>query len=158
MKMLPVLHKPIEVTQFFQDHGHSPHMCRPGCNWRSGVRVRSPEVKWGHNPFLPISRDRMEIETRKGAKRLRSSSRFGGWTYWPTWVVIWPWPDLTWGQIFNWTFQGKKVHVPSGLDMATTVTSFLFSYLIKKVINEIPFPWKMIIFSFDDLWSQNYWT
>ena len=26
MKMLPVSHKPTETTQFFQDHGHSPHL------------------------------------------------------------------------------------------------------------------------------------
>ena len=26
MKMLPFSHKPTETTQFFQDHGHSPHL------------------------------------------------------------------------------------------------------------------------------------
>ena len=66
-EMLPVSHKLIKTTQFFQDHGPSPHLCRSGCNWRSGVTGRSPKVKRRHNPFFfsPISRDRMEIETRK---------------------------------------------------------------------------------------------
>ena len=51
-KMLPFSHMPIKATQFFQDHGHSRHLCRSGCNWRSGVTGRSPEVKWRHNPFF----------------------------------------------------------------------------------------------------------
>ena len=86
MKMLPVSHKPIKTTQWFQDHGHSPLLCRSGCDWWSGATGRSPEVKWRHNHFSRINRDRMEIETRK--------------------LYHWPWPDLylIWGQIFNSTF------------------------------------------------------
>ena len=46
--MPPVSHKPIETTQFFQDRGELPHLCRSGCNWRTGVTGRSPEVTWGY--------------------------------------------------------------------------------------------------------------
>ena len=52
VEMLPVLHKPIKIIQFFQDHGHLPYLCRPGCNWWLGVTGRSLEVKWLHNPFF----------------------------------------------------------------------------------------------------------
>ena len=63
-KMVPVSHKPIKTTQFFQNHGLSPHLCRSGCYWRYEVTGRSLEVKWGHNCFSPVSPNRMEIETR----------------------------------------------------------------------------------------------
>ena len=43
--------------------------------------------------------------------------------------MIWPWPDLTWGQIFNLTFQSQKVHISNRLDGANRMVSFLFSYL-----------------------------
>ena len=49
LKMLPDPHKPIKTTQFFRDHGHSPYLCRTGCNWRSGVTGRSPEVILGRS-------------------------------------------------------------------------------------------------------------
>ena len=52
MNMLPISHKPTEATQFYQDHDHSPHLWWSGCNWRSGVTGRSPEVKWGHDQIF----------------------------------------------------------------------------------------------------------
>ena len=52
MKILSVSHKPTETTQFFQDHGHSPHLWWSRCNWWLGVTGRSPEVKWGRNPVF----------------------------------------------------------------------------------------------------------
>ena len=67
-EMLPVSHKPIKTTQFFQDHGPSPHLCRSGCNWRSGVTGRSPEVKWRRNPFFANKSRQDGIETRKWCK------------------------------------------------------------------------------------------
>ena len=142
-EMLPVSHKLIKTTQFFQDHGPSPHLCRSGCNWRSGVTGRSPKVKRRHNPFFsPISRDRMEIETRKWCQAIGSSSRFRSCAYWPTWVMMWPWSYLTWSQIFKLTFQGQKVHVSNRLDEANTMVSFLFSFLPYRK----SYQWKMTIF------------
>ena len=67
MKMLPVSHKPIETTQLFQDHVPSNHpICAdPGATDDQG----SPEGHLRSNDvtirFSPISRDSMEIETRK---------------------------------------------------------------------------------------------
>ena len=29
-----------------------PYLCRSGCNWRSLVAGRSPEIKWGRSPFF----------------------------------------------------------------------------------------------------------
>ena len=85
MKMLSVSHKPIKTTHFFQEHGHSPHLCRSGCNWWSRLRGSHPRSNDVTIRFSPISRDRMEIEARtNGAKRLGSSSRFGGCAKWPT--------------------------------------------------------------------------
>ena len=49
IKMPPVLHKPTDTTQFFQDHGHSPHLWWPRCNWWLWVMGRPPEVIWGQN-------------------------------------------------------------------------------------------------------------
>ena len=112
MKMLPVSHKPIETTQFLGLPWRITPSCKFGCILWSGSRdahLRSNEVKWGHNPFLPflpISRDRIEIETRKWCQRLGSSSLFGWCAYWPTWVMTWLWPDQR--SNFKLTFQSLK--------------------------------------------------
>ena len=130
-----VSHKPTETTQFFQDHGHSPHLWWSGCSWWSGVSGRSPEVKWGHMKsqyvcFSPISRDRMEIQTRK-------------W-FQTTWLVkplrkmqidvLGSGPDLTltWPEVkfWNWHFNVKTFrYMSSWFDEANTMVSFLISYL-----------------------------
>ena len=56
MKMLPILHKPTETTQLFDDSGATD-------DWGSrGGHLRSNEVKI---LFSPITRDRMEIKVRK---------------------------------------------------------------------------------------------
>ena len=65
MKMLPVSHKPIKTTQIFRDHGHTPICADRGATDDRGSRgghLRSNDVTIR---FSPISRDRMEIETRK---------------------------------------------------------------------------------------------
>ena len=143
MKMLPVPHKPIETTQFLQDHDQSPHQCRSECNWRSRVTGRSPEVKWGQMRsnevtirFSPISRDRMEIETRKLCQttwlveslRMMCISTYLGYDLTSTWL----WPNLAWGQIFKLTFQSQKVHVSNQLDEATRCAILFFVSLISK--------------------------
>ena len=81
--------------------------------------------------------------------------------------MIWPWPDLTGGQIFKFTFQCQKVHVSNRLDEAKTMVSF-YSRIshIKKVINEKPSPCKRPFFiwwplepkllTLGQTWSDNY--
>ena len=126
MRMLPVSYKPIKTIQFFQDHGNSPHLCRYGCNWRSGVTWRSPEVINVTIRFSPIIRDRMRHAN--GAKQLGSSSRFRG-----MYILTYSGHDLTltWPVVkfSNWPFKFKKVHVSNRLDKAKTMVSFLFSHL-----------------------------
>ena len=155
MKMLPVSHKPNKTTQFFQDHGHSPHLCGSGCSWQSGVTGRSPEVKWRYNPFFAnksrrdADRDAQMVPddlARRAASDDVRIDLLGSWSN----------LELTWGQIFKLTFQDQKVYVSNLLDEANTMASFLCCYLhIKKL-------WKTISakndnFLFDDLWSRNYW-
>ena len=61
MKILHVLHKPTETTQFVQDNGHSPLCDDPGA---TDDRVHG-EVSEVTIRLSPISRDRMEIDTHK---------------------------------------------------------------------------------------------
>ena len=65
MKILSASHKLTETTQFFEDHEHSPLLWWSECSWWSGSReghLRSHEVIIR---FSPITRVRMEIDTRK---------------------------------------------------------------------------------------------
>ena len=154
MKMLPVSHKPIKTTQFFQNHGHSPHLCRSGCKWLSVITGRSPEVKWRHNPFFAKSRDRMEIGTRKLCKttwlvellQMMCILTYLGHDLILTYLT---WSDLTSNLQIELkrsknTWRGEHHGV------------FLFSYLLyKKVINEKPSSRKTTTFYY--LWRQNYW-
>ena len=130
MKILPVSHKPIKTTQFFQDHDHSPHLCRSECNCRSGVTGRSPEVTIHFSP-IP-SRDRIEIETQKWCQ-----------TTWPieplrkmcilTYLghdLSLTWPDLRTN--FQIDLSRSKSKCLNRLDEANTMVSFLFSYLTSK--------------------------
>ena len=155
MKMFSVSDKPIKTIQFFQDHGHPPHLCRSGCNWRSGFTEKSPEVKWGHNPFF-VNKSRQDRD--RDAQMVPNDL-----ARWATSEdvhidLLGSWSDLTWGQIFKLAFQGPKVHVSNWLDEANTTLSFSFSYLPYQK----SYQWKSISvkqdnFLFDDLWNQNYW-
>ena len=132
MKMLTVSHKPTKTTQFFQDRGHSPHLCRSRCNWRSWARgdhLRSDEVTIC---FSSINRGRIEIETRKWCqttwfvKPLRKIC-----------ILTYLGHDLT--------FQGQKYMFRTGSARRTRWCHFHFCVsLIKKVINEKPSRWKAI--------------
>ena len=65
VEMLPVLHKLTETAQFFQDHNHSPHLWWSECNWWSGSREGHLRIHDVTIRFSPITRDKMEVETRK---------------------------------------------------------------------------------------------
>ena len=58
--------------------------------------------------------------------------------------MIWPWPDLTCGQILKLTFQDQKVHISNRLDEKNTMVSFLFSDLPckKKLLMKKTSQWK----------------
>ena len=67
----------------------------------------------------------------------------------------WPWPELTWDQIFKLTFQCQKEHVSNRLDEVNTMVSLLFSYLpYQQVINGKIISMKNVNFPFDGLGSQ----
>ena len=163
MKVLPFSPKPIKTIQFFQDHGHSPHLCDPGATEDRGLwrgRLRSNDVT---TRFSPISLDRMEIETRKnGAKRLGSSSRLGKCAYWPTLAMVWLWPDLDLTtsevKISNWPSKVKSRYMfRTGLtkQIRWCLLHFRISH-IKKLLKKNHLRGKNN-FSFDDLWSRNSW-
>ena len=110
MKMLPVSQQPAETTQFFQDHGQSPNLWWSRCNWWLGVTERSPEVNEVTIRFSPITRDRMEIETRKWCHTswlvnlLRTICIL---TYFRDDLTLtWPSPDLMWN--FKIVLSGSK--------------------------------------------------
>ena len=164
MKMVPVSHKPIKTTQFFQDNGHSPRMCRSGCNWWSGVTWKSPEVKWRHNPvFANRSRqdgDRdAQMVPNDSARRAASEDMHID--------LLESWSDvdltLTWLEVkfSNLPFKVNDYMLRSGLARRLRWHHFHFRFTyIKKVINEKPSPktkkekTKWNNFSFDDLWSS----
>ena len=137
-----VLYKLTKTTQFFQYHGHSPHPCRSGCNWRSGVTGRSPKVRWRHNPFFANkSRQDGDSDAQMVPNDLpcRAASK----------DVHIDLLGLTWPEVkfSNWLFKLKKVHVSNQLDEANTMVSFLLGYLpYQKFINEKPSPWKTTAF------------
>ena len=139
MKMLPVSHKPTETTQFYQDHGHSPHLWWSRCNWWLGSRgghLRSNEVIIR---FWPITRDRVEIETRKWCQatwhHLRDIDPLRSW----------PYLDLTWPEprFWNWPFKFKKYNFRTGSARRKWLRHVYFRVSqIKKVNNEKQSPWK----------------
>ena len=144
MKMVPVSHKPIKTTQFFQDNGHSPRMCRSGCNWWSGVTWKSPEVKWRHNPvFANRSRqdgDRdAQMVPNDSARRAASEDMHID--------LLESWSDvdltLTWLEVKfpNLPFKVNDYMLRSGLARRLRWHHFHFRFTyIKKVINEKPSP------------------
>ena len=165
MKMLSASHEPIKTTQFFQDVGRSPHLCRCVFDWRSGITGRSPEVKWRHDTFF-ANKSRQDGD--RDAQRMpydlacRAASEDVHVDLLGSWFDL----DLTWGQIFRFTFQVQKVHVSNRLDEANTTVSFLFHIShIKKGINEKPSPWKTTFFIWwplelqllilGQIWSEN---
>ena len=133
MKILPFSRKPTKTTQFLQDHGHSLHMWWSGHNWRSGVTGRSPEVKCGHSPFFsPISRDWMEIETRKWCQTtwlVNPLRKMCIMTYLGHDLTL-TWPGLR--SILKLILQCQKVHIWNRLDEANTMVSFFSVSLISK--------------------------
>ena len=152
MKMLPVLHKPTETSQFFQDHDHSPHLYVPGAiddGWSREDHLRPHEVTIR---FLPITRDRMEIETRKWfqttwlvkpLRKIRILTYLGhDLTF--TWPCPDPWPEV---RFWNWAFKVKKYMFRTGSTRRTRWCHFhCHIYLIQKVINGKLTRWKTIIF------------
>ena len=156
MKTLPAWHKLTEISRLFRDHDQSPHLWWSGCNWWSGVSVRSSEVTWGHNPFFFFNnswqdgdRDAQMVPnalTRQAASEDMHIALLGSW----------PDFDMTWGQILKLTFQFQKVYIPNRLDKANTMVSF--SYLsYQRNYQWITISLKNDNFSLDDLWSQNCW-
>ena len=126
-EMLPVSHKPIKTTQFFQDHGPSPHLCRSGCNWRSGVTGRSPEVKWRRNPFFANKsrqdgdRDAQMVQNdlaRRATSGVVHIDLLGSWSD----------LDLTWPEVkfSNWPLKIKKFMFWIGLTRRTRCCLFIF--------------------------------
>ena len=143
-EMLPVSHKLIKTTHFFQDHGPSPHLCRSGCNWRSGVTGRSPKVKRRHNRFFFSNKSRQDGDkdaqmvpsylARRAASEVVHIDLLGSWSD----------LDLTWPEVkfSNWPFKVKKYMFRTGLTRRTRWCHFYFRFShIEKVINE-----KMAIF------------
>ena len=157
MKMLPVPYKPIETTQSFQDHGHSPHLCGFGCNRRRSKVTRSNEVTIR---FSPISRDRMEIETRKWCQTtwaIEPLRRMCILTYLDhDLTLIWPWPDLRSNFEIGIT-RSKSIYIkPTRRDEYDGLTFIFVSPTPKKLLMKNHLR-ENDSFSFDDLWSQNYW-
>ena len=85
--------------------------------------LRSPEVT---NCHLPITFDLKELETWDWCQYVR----LGHWyAIWPISVTTWPWPDLTWGQTLNLTFQGHFVYGSMRLNQTNTMVSESLLYL-----------------------------
>ena len=127
MKMLTASNESIKTTQFFQDHDHSSHLCRSGCNWWSGVTGRSPQVKWRHNSFFankPRQNGDRDVQMVPNELVHRTTSEDVHNDLLGSWSDL----DLTWSQIFKLTLQGQKVHVSNQPDEANTMASFLFYY------------------------------
>ena len=137
MKLLPVSHKLTETIQFYLDHGHSPHLWWPGCNWRSsGVTGRSPEVRLGHNQFFTNKSrqdgDRYAQMVPNDLARWTSSDDvhidlLGSWSD----------LDLTWPEVkfWNWPFLVKKYTGRTGSTRPTWWCHFYFCIThIKRLI------------------------
>ena len=149
--MFSVSHKPTETTQFFQDHGYSPHLWWSGCNRRSWGTGRSAEVKWvqmrSESVFSRIGGDKMEIQTRKWCqttwlvKPLRMMCIL---TYLGHELAL-TWPDLR--SNFETDLSRSKAYVSNRLDEANAMMSSNFRVsLIKKVLKDKRSPWKRQFF------------
>ena len=107
MKMLPVLHKPTETTQFFQEHSQSPHLWWSRCNWWSWVTGRSSEVTWGHNPFF--ANNSWQDEDRD-AQMVPNDLAYQSGLEAMHIDLLGSWTDLTWPEVrfWNWSFKVKR--------------------------------------------------
>ena len=149
--MLPVSHKPIKSTQFFQDHDHSPHLCRSGCNWRLGGHWK---VTWGQmtslSVFSSISRDRMEKDaqtvpnglTRRAASENVHIDLFASWSDLDLTLNR---PDLR--SNFQIDLSRSEINISNRIDEVNTMVSFLFCHLpYQKSFNKKSSPWKNTTF------------
>ena len=115
------------------------------------------EVAWGQMSsnevtifFLPISRDGMEIETRKWCHaawlveplRMLCILTYLGHDL----TLVWPWPDLR-SDFQIHLSKSKKYMFRAGSTRRTRWCHFYFRIShIHKVINEKPPPWKRLFF------------
>ena len=147
LKMLPVSHKPNKTNQFFQDHGHSPHLWWFRCNWWLMVTGRSPEVNWGHTLFFANNsrqdgdRYAQMVPNDMACQVASKDMHIDVLRSWPVLDLT-----LTWrpeAKIWNWPFKVIKQMFRTGSTGQTRCCHFSFHVPhITKVINEKPYPWK----------------
>ena len=158
--MLPVSHKLTKTTQFFQDHDHSPHLWWSGCNWSDDRGPWEGQLR-SHEGIIrvsPITRDRMEMETRKWCQT--------AWLVKPLWKICiltylghdltLTCPDLRSDFEIDLS-RSKRICPESARRGEHDGVIFIFISLLSK-----SFQWKTISvnndnFSFDYHWSQNCW-